>query len=400
MEPEHDPFADLPGLARFGAQLDAAARRPTRRWWSLHGLAVAAVALFGVTATAAATVGALRATVIPAPDAAVVPADQQARADSGRLLALRAPDPAGGPPWALRLTRSETGQTCTTVGQIKQGAFGIVGEDRVFRRVPPAISDACGTGLLVGARIVAGTTPRATRSVVYGVAGSGTRTVTLTTTGGARTLKVGPRGTFVATLRGYPEDTAARLEITQADGRAVRHRLSGGDRLVPDIDGAPAWRLDRYALGSRVYCAHLRDARGPGAPVTAALDADGGRSQAPTACVARRGDSAWAAQAVRLRPGQRGVPGFDRWTYRRTAPRTLLLGVARTSDGVARVTVSGAGAPRVVTVSPSGVFALFLPASVDPGALSLAVRLKDGTVQYGRPGHGIVPDPVVSRRPR
>ena len=83
--PERDDFADLPGLARFGEALDAAARRAParglrlRRW--LRGATLALAVLLGVAATAAATVAALRGTVIPAPDARVLPADDLARRD-------------------------------------------------------------------------------------------------------------------------------------------------------------------------------------------------------------------------------------------------------------------------------------------------------------------------------
>ena len=121
---------------------------------------------------------------------------------------------------------------------------------------------------------------------------------------------------------------------------------------------------------------------------------------APTACVSRRASFDWAAQALRLRPGQRGTPGFDRWSYQGRPPRTLLLGVAKTSMSITRVTVTGAGAPRVLTPTRSGLFALLLPVSVDPADLRLTVDMRDGSVQRGRPGHGIVADVVASRRPR
>jgi len=406
--PERDDFADLPGLARFGEALEAAARRApardprgarARRW--LRGGALALAITLGVAATAAATVAALRGTVIPAPDARILPPEQTSLDSSSVLTAPRSADPAGGPPWALRLTRSQTGQTCTTVGQVRDGVFGIVGEDRVFRQIPTAVVDSCGRGLLLGSRIVAAATSRATRSVVYGVAGSATRRVVLVAAGVRRPLRLGVRGTFVAALPGYPEDTAAQVELTAAGGRVTRRSLGARPGLVPDLAGEPAWRLVRYELGTRQYCARLGDARRQtvrsGAPSTGP---DGGGSSLPTACVARRATAAWAAQALRMRAGQRGTPGFDRWQYTGRPPRTILLGIARESQLVSRVTVTGAGAPRVLTPTSNGTFALVLPATVDPRALRLSVRLRDGTTQRGRSGHGIVPDLVASRRPR
>ena len=215
-----------------------------------------------------------------------------------------------------------------------------------------------------------------------------------------RTLALGARGTFVAALPGYPEDTAARVELTAADGRVTRRSLGARPGLVPDLFGAPAWRLLRFELGTRQYCARLGDARRPIDRFNSSTGPNGGGSSLPTTCISRRDGFAWAARALRVRSGQRGAPGFDRWHYTGRAPRTILLGVARASDLVTRVTVTGAGAPRVLTPTSNGTFALVLPASVDPDTLRLSVRLKDGTMQRGRSGHGVVPDLVVSRRPR
>ncbi|MDP1847877.1 MAG: hypothetical protein Q8K79_08800 [Solirubrobacteraceae bacterium] len=399
--PERDDFVDLPALARFGVALDEAARRPEPpRRPTLRLIVVWLLALLGIGATAAATVAALRSTVIQPPDPAIVAADQTPLASSVALTTPHSPDPAGGPPWGLRLTRSETGQTCTTVGQIRDGVFGIVGQDGTYRQIPTPIADACGRGLLLGSRIVSAATPGATRSIVYGVVGTTTRRVTLVTTRGRRTLTLGERGSFVAALRGYPEDSASSVELTAPDGRVTRHDLGARPGLVPDIAGAPAWRLQRYVLGTRRYCAHLSDARGPADRFKAATTAGGGRASVPTACIAPHGRFDWAASALRLRPGQKGSAGFDRWDYGQRPPRTLLLGVARASRTIAEVIVTGAGAPRTLTPTSSGVFALLLPASVDPQRLRLTVRLKDGTTQRGRPGHGVVADVVASRRPR
>lgn len=397
---ERDDFSDLPGLARFGEALSEAARRadaPKRRW--LHGVALSLVVVLGMGATAAATVVALQNSVIRAPDKLVVPADQASLEGSTLVASPRSDDPAGGPPWALRLTRSQTGQTCTTVGQMRDDVFGIVGQDGVFRQIPGAVVDACGRGLLLGSRIVSAPTPSATRSVIYGVTGPTIRRATLVAGGIARTLRLGERGTFVAALRGYPEDSAARVVLTTANGRVTRHDLGARPGLVPDIDGAPAWRLDRYVLGSRQYCAHLSDARGPADRFKASTSPGGGRASAPTACISRRARFDWAAQALRLRTGQKGRPGFDRWDYKGRPSRTLLLGVARAAGTITRVTVTGAGAPRILTPAANGTFALVLAPSVDPRDLRLAVRLKNGTTQHGRPGHGIVADLVASRRP-
>src|SRR4029079_17552617 len=70
---------------------------------------------------------------------------------------LRAADPESGlPAWTLRLARSETGPQCSTVGQVHEGAFGLVGLDGAFRTLPEANADACGDpGTLFGTRVFA-----------------------------------------------------------------------------------------------------------------------------------------------------------------------------------------------------------------------------------------------------
>jgi hypothetical protein len=49
-----------------------------------------------------------------------------------RLLPMRASDPEGGPPWALRLLRTTRGWTCLQVGRVLGGRFGELGLDGAF----------------------------------------------------------------------------------------------------------------------------------------------------------------------------------------------------------------------------------------------------------------------------
>jgi hypothetical protein len=73
-------------------------------------------------------------------------------------------------------------------------------------------------------------------------------------------------------------------------------------------------------------------------------------------------------------------------------------GVGRSSKTVESVTLLGAGAPRRLTVSKQGAFAVVLPATADPATLRLRVRLATGETQTERAGTGLVPDLVKSRR--
>jgi hypothetical protein len=53
-------------------------------------------------------------------------------ARTSRLLALRAPDPAGGPPWGMRIVDTTAGLLCVQVGRVEQGQLGQLGVDGAF----------------------------------------------------------------------------------------------------------------------------------------------------------------------------------------------------------------------------------------------------------------------------
>jgi hypothetical protein len=248
---------ELPSIDAFGQRLVARARVPRRR---LRTVAVGiAVALPLAATSGAATAVVLRETVVQPPDPASVPDEQTPLAGTAVVSSLRAADPGNELPWTIRVAKSKTGFTCTTVGQVEGSAFGLTGLDGVFRRLPAEFSDACGQGgTLTGARIVAGDRLEEVRSIVYGVA-PGLRTATLTTATARRALAVGPGGTFVAALRGYPEDHTAGVTLTFAN-RTERHNF-GADGTIPDPGGAQAWAVERYTLGTRLQCSHVRQAR-------------------------------------------------------------------------------------------------------------------------------------------
>lgn len=50
-----------------------------------------------------------------------------------RLLSLRVPDPAGGPPWGMRVMRTTGGDECMQVGRVHDGRLGVLGQDGIFR---------------------------------------------------------------------------------------------------------------------------------------------------------------------------------------------------------------------------------------------------------------------------
>lgn len=49
-----------------------------------------------------------------------------------RLLPLRVPDPAGGPPWGMRAVRTTRGLVCVQIGRVQNGQLGELGIDGAF----------------------------------------------------------------------------------------------------------------------------------------------------------------------------------------------------------------------------------------------------------------------------
>jgi hypothetical protein len=92
---------------------------------------------------------------------------------STKLLAVRTEDPDGGPPWGLRLYKTESGSTCVQVGRVNAGQLGIVGSDGAFdddgrfHRIPIQTSNCVGpndTGRGMGG----GFEPRPASGELYG----------------------------------------------------------------------------------------------------------------------------------------------------------------------------------------------------------------------------------------
>ncbi|WP_210495308.1 hypothetical protein [Patulibacter sp. SYSU D01012] len=391
---------DLVAAARRRAEgrLPAASRRRGGPWgpWSLRTV-VAAVALTGATAAAAGagTLYALRGSVIPAPDAADVPREQTPVPGSGRVASLRVADPAGdAPPWTLRIARSDTGYLCSTVGQVQDGDFGIVGLDRRFRPLADGIADSCGqeqrgTASLLGARVFDGRTPREVRTVVNGVAGRDLRRVDVETAGGTTRAAVDPQaGAFAAVLRGYPEDLGLRVRLRFADGRTQREDLGWDPTLVLDPEGGRAWRAQGTSFSDDGRsCASFSWARqDPRAP------------RSPVVCGALRAanDHPYGvAFAVRRLAGRRPVPGPFGWSssWRGAPARTAVWGSA--GEDVRRVTVLRPGAPPQPALQRRAWNILaVLPGDVDPADLRVRVELRDGRTRTYRGDTNLVRHPV------
>ena len=383
-------------LEELGAQFSALGPPPrsgrlrARRTVPLVVAIVLALAAAGAAAIVIAQGGSL-----PAANPQDLAANGVPLPGSERLAGLLAPDPdSSEPPWDLRLSRTAAGETCTAVGQVLGGRFGIVGLDHVFRALPLGGVDACGVPTegapaLAGVRVFVGRTPSEVRTVVDGVAGSGARSVTVYGPGGARHLRVGPDGSFITVYRGYVEEVRPRLLIVDHSGRKERLAFAQTTvQQVPDPEGRSPWQVSGSPdLEGGAYpdenCAQASEEVGRSDP---------NRSEAPLTpeVCGRLGSQPLFALIRRFVPGSGEHTGFP---WGNAPARTLVYGAA--SRRVVKLTLEGAGRPRTLHVEPrGGGFLAVLDGRVDPRSLRLVAVTRDGRGHYF--GHST---PLFSSRP-
>ncbi len=380
-----EPLAPLDVLGARFRQLGeppAPRRNPLPRALVI-GLALALL----LAGAAAAAILITRGAPLPAPNAVDLSSSGVPIPGSAHLAGLDAPDPdPAAPPWDIRISRTRASETCTAVGQVLDGQFGIVGLDHVFRALPLGGVDACGVQspsgpLLAGARVFLGDASTEARTIVNGLAGAGARSVTAYGPEGARKLTLGPDDSFIAIYRGYVEDVRPRIVVVSADGRS--HTIAFASSVafeVADPDGGSPWEVSGGgpALSPGAYpdenCAQISQELGR-------TDQNRfGASLTPEAC-GRLGQRPLFVLMRRFVPGSGEGTGYP-WGNK--PARTLVYGAV--SRRVASLALSGAGAPRTVPIDPhGGVFVAVLDGHVDPHSLTLTAHLRDGrSVSYIR----------------
>ena len=94
---------------------------------------IAALVLLLAAAAVALADGLLSGAPVPAPYKAQPRKDDGAPLGaSATLLALSVPDPAGGPPWGMRMLRTTRGDGCLQYGRLYDGQLGVLGQDGAF----------------------------------------------------------------------------------------------------------------------------------------------------------------------------------------------------------------------------------------------------------------------------
>lgn len=114
---------------------DHAGRAPRRRW-------LRASLLVAVTVTAGSTAALAAVGVIPVGSPATDHAKGHRTPDRGfgvlepgtsKVLAIEAEDPAGGPPWGLRISATSRGLGCLQTGRLVGNRIGVLGIARAFQ---------------------------------------------------------------------------------------------------------------------------------------------------------------------------------------------------------------------------------------------------------------------------
>ena len=348
-----------------------------RRLRRASALGFVAALLLGAGGTAAAaTYLALRNSSIAPFAADSTTPEQRVEPGTSRVLDLRAADPAHGvPAWALRVSRSAAGLQCSTVGQLQENAFGLVGLDGQFRELPEANADACGDDLL-GTRVFSARRTKDVRTVVYGVAGASLQRVTVAVAGGdPRALRHTPEGGFLAVLRGYPEDVQPVVTLERG-GRTKRYAFADGGFVVADPLGGRAWKLQAFVYGTPEGKSRPKHQTGCINFLTARAVPGEANVSSPPVCgleAARPGVSPDTLFfTTRRLSGDRkaGQGPFTLGDWNHHAARTAVWGSAR---GHHRIVVRAAGATRTVSPRLNGGFLVLFAPSVDPASVTVEV---------------------------
>jgi hypothetical protein len=367
---------DLVDAARRRSAVRPLRRRPPPRSFLL----AAALALLVAGSAMAGTLYILRGDPIPAPAERDAGASQTVEPGSSHVLPMRADDPAGGPKWALRVGRSRTGAICSTVGQEVGGEFGVIGLDNRFRPLAEGAVDSCGlerrgTATLVGARVMDARNVAGVRTLVSGVAGNKLRDVRVLAGGRNQEAKIGPGGTFILALSGYPENLGVDVRLRFANGLYERHALGVSPYVVGDPTGDRAWETESFS-GAR---------ENTGCVVFGSARERGARSQSPAACGTLR-------DVRRPRGYYFAVRLLKKGRSWRAPARTAVWGAV--GEDVRRIQVITPGqTARTLAIPPSRAVLAVLAGDVPPDRVRVRVVLRDGSVHEHTGDTNLLPAP-------
>jgi hypothetical protein len=368
-------------LVRAARAAEAGSARTARRRHLPRAAVLGLTAFLLLAAVAvAATLVIGRGDPIPPAPAGAVPRELQPVPGTAHLNGLDVPDPDGGPAWDVRTSRSTTGATCATVGQVLDGDLGIVGLDRRFRALPAGAADTCSTPQRSGATLAGA---RAFRggggalhpiTVVNGVVARGVLRA-LAVAGGRRvTMKLGADGAFLAIFRGTPEQLRPRVVLAEAGGQTTTLRFADtGEYLSPDPTGGTPWTLQRetHKVAPGLRCIIARRERGPDSPPPLP-QGSGAFVFSPPSVPSRCSRASASFVAVkRFVPQNRST--WEGYYWGLNPSRTVAWGAAPGSASVVVARAAGVGARRVAVDPRSHGFIAVFDGRVDPRSVRITV---------------------------
>jgi hypothetical protein len=137
-----------------------------------------------------------------------------------------APDPRGGPDWAVRVYTSTTGSACVELGRIEAGRFGQLDADGAFYDLPLDEGGTCGDLAADPVILAVNSYPprerRDARTVLFGRASPNVTDV-LVTHGKSPAAHpgAGPAGGFVLAMAGAVSPSTLPTVVTLRDGRRL-----------------------------------------------------------------------------------------------------------------------------------------------------------------------------------
>jgi hypothetical protein len=217
-------------IERVAAEAGHTRRR--RRWWR-SGMLVVALPLGVAAAAVAATSGILVGDPVKNPRGAHLNLNPRAGLGvvvrTGKLLGARAPDPDGGPDWALRMVKTSRGLGCIQLGRVVEGKLGVLGRDGAFGND--------GQFHERGAEILQQTDCQQTDGAghvfiamsYHGVPASGDVTGCAARSSSRDVLPVCPPGSLRTIHYGLLGPQASAVTYVSASGAIIRRRVSGPD---------------------------------------------------------------------------------------------------------------------------------------------------------------------------
>ncbi len=215
--------------------------RPKRRWWRSSALLVLLPLGIATVAVGAVTSGILSGEPVKNPPGLHLnpKIGLGVIVGSGKLLGVQAADPAGGPPWALRMVKTSRGFGCVQLGRVVDGRLGVLGRDGSFEND--------GKFHERGAEIVQQTDCRQTDAAgnafiaisYHGMPDSGDATACVARDYGGAERPVCPPGSLRTIFYGLLGPEATAVTYRDGSGSVVRAPVShpeGGYVVVRPVD--------------------------------------------------------------------------------------------------------------------------------------------------------------------